>query len=167
MQLHYFDFVPPPGWNGFRLGRQVRLLPPNTPPADARCAIIVSPLLPRSAVLPPADTLITQTLEAECGLTKAEVLAKNGPMPTSSDHGLAGVYFDVQLNSPTLLTTVHERRLYVLLVDELCYYGLNYLSENATFAEHEATFWTAVRTIKPFSGRIASPSGEPYGHYGE
>lgn len=163
MELHYFDFVPPPGWNGFRLGRQVRLIPPNTPPTEATCAIIVSPLLPRSAALPPADVLFAQTLEAECAITKAEVLSKNGPVPANSDHGLAGISFDVRLKA----TTGSERRLYVLLVDELCYYGINYLSSETTFATHEDTFWTAVRTIKPFAGRIVSPGGKPFDHFGE
>lgn len=160
VQLHYFDFVPPPGWIGFRMGSQVRLIPPNTPPQDATCAIIVSPLVPRSAALPPAEVLFAQTLDAECALTKAEVLSKNGPMPAKSDHGLAGVSFDVRLQGPTGI----ERRLYVLLVDELCYYGLNYLSVEATFAAHEEAFWAAVRTIKPFAGRIVSAGGGPFDH---
>lgn len=163
MQLHYFDFVPPPGWNAFRLVRQVRLIPPNTRPQDATCALIVSPLVPRSAALPPADVLFEQTLAAETQLTKAEVLSKNGPMPTNSDQGLAGIYFDVRIKGATGI----ERRLYVLLVDELCYYALNYLATEDTFGVHEETFWTAVRSIKPFSGGVIAPGDKPFAHFGD
>lgn len=163
MQLHYFDFVPPPGWNAFRLGQQVRLIPPNTRPEEASSALIVSPLVPRSAALPPANVLFEQTLAAETDLTKAEVLSKNGPIPTSSDHGLAGIYFDVRIKGATGI----ERRLYVLLVDPLCYYGLNYRSAEDTFDAHEQAFWTAVRSIKPFSGRVITPVGKPFDHFGD
>jgi hypothetical protein len=163
MDLQYFDFVPPPGWNGFRLGRQVRLIPPNTSPEDATCAIIVSPLVPRSAALPPADVLIGQALDAEVALVKSEVLSKDGPTPTRSDHGLAGISYAVRLRGPTGI----ERRIYVMLLDELCYYGLSYLASEATFATHEETFWTAVRTIKPFVGQIVAASTNLFDHFSE
>ena len=148
---------------GFRLGRQVRLIPPNTPPTEATCAVIVSPLVPRSEALPPADVLLEQTLAAETALVHTEVLSKNGPTPTKSDHGLAGISYDVRVQGPTGI----ERRLYVLLVDELCYYGLNYLASEATFADHEQEFWAAVRTIKPFAGKIVPPSSTPFDHFNE
>jgi len=163
VQLHYFDFVPPPQWNGFRRDRQIRLIPPNTHPLDATCAIIVSPLVPRSAALPPADVLIEQTLDAEMAIVKSTVLSKNGPTPAKSDHGLAGISYDVRVQGPSGI----ERRIYVLLVDDLCYYGLSYLASEETFATHEQTFWTAVRTIKPFAGRIVPPSGTPFDHFNE
>lgn len=161
MNLHYFDFVPPAGWIGFRKVRQVRLIPPNTHPKDAACAIIVSPLAPRGPQLPPSDVLFEQTLAFELELTGAEVVAKNGPIPTKSDHGLAGIYFDVTLKAKTGT----ERRLYVLFADELCYYGLSYLSAIDKFAEHENDFWTSVRSIKPWAGRVIPPGGVPFSHY--
>jgi hypothetical protein len=163
VNLHYFDFVPPPGWSGFRRDNQVRLIPPNTVPEQAACAIIVSPLVPRSAALPPAEVLFEQTLRAECAITNAEVLTKNGPLPAHSDHGLSGVSFDVWLKTAAGI----ERRLYVLLVDELCYYSINYLSSEPAFAAYELVFWAAVRTIKPFAGRIVLPSGQPFDHFSE
>lgn len=161
MNLHYFDFTPPPGWIGFRKVKQVRLIPPNTHPKDATCAIIVSPLAPRGPLLPPADILLEQTLAFEHEVTGADVVAKHGPIPTKSDHGLAGVYFDVTLKAPTGT----ERRLYVLLVDELCYYGLSFLSVPSKFDEHVDEFWTATRSIKPWAGRVIPPGGVPFAHY--
>jgi len=154
VDLHYYDFDPPAGWNGFRAGSQVRLIPPNTPPPQARCAIIVSPLVPRSKALPAADVLIEQTLAAEAGLAGSQVEAKDGPRPVSTTTGLAGVWFDVRMRVKAGL----ERRIYVMFVDELCYYGISYLADEAVFDEHVETFWTAARSIRPFTGRLVPPS---------
>lgn len=163
MQLHYFDFVPPPRWNGFRIGRQVRLCPPETPPAEAKNFIVVSPLFPRSPSLPPADVLFEQALAFEVQNTPAKLLSRNGPVPTKSDHGLAGVYYEVTVEKPDHV----ERRLYVMLVDELCGYGLSYAGWSDVFDNHVEEFWTSVRTIKPFAGRIVTPTGKPFDHFGE
>jgi hypothetical protein len=163
VELHYFDFVPPPGWNGFRLGRQMRLIPPNTPPQSAPCAIIVSPLVPRSVALPPADILIEQTLAAEMAVVQSRVASQEGPTPARSEFGLAGVSYDVHVQGPTGM----EHRLYVLLVDNLCYYGLSYLASEDTFGTHVQAFWNAVATIKPFAGRIVTPAASPFDHYND
>ena len=176
MNLHYFDFEPPPEWSGFRKGAQIRLIPPFTHPDDAKVAIVVSPLVPRSEALPPAATLIQQTLDAETALYASRVRTQNGPMPTRSDHGLAGIYYDVVIDAgpasgpdggASIESATSDRRLYVMLVDELCYYGLSYIAQEAVFAEHVETFWRAVRTIKPFLGKIALPVGFPFDHFSE
>ncbi len=160
MKLHYFDFEPPTGWNGFRVGNQVRLIPPNMPPDKAHHAIIVSPLVPRTKRLPPAEVLIEQALAAEAKLTGAKVEDKQGPQPVKTTTGLAGVCFDVRVRIPAGL----ERRLYVMYADELCYYGLSYLAEAVRFDEHVETFWTAARSIKPFTGKLVELPPE-FAHY--
>ncbi len=163
MQLHYFDFVPPPRWNGFRIERQVRLCPPETHPNDAVNVIVVSPLLPRSPSLPSAKELHERKLAFETQLTGAKILSQNGPVPTKSDFGLAGMYFEDLLDLPVQ----SARRISVLLVDELCLYNLSYGASVEAFDTHIEAFWTSVRTIKPFRGKIFAPSGVPFDHFGE
>lgn len=163
MQLHYFDFVPPPRWNGFRVARQVRLCPPETRPEAAVNVIVVSPLVPRSPTLPSAVELHEQKLAYETGLTGAKILSKNGPVPTKSDYGLAGMYFEETLDIPVQ----SARRVSVLLVDEICLYNLSYGASIEAFDKHIEDFWTSVRTIKPFSGRVITPTGKPFDHFGE
>lgn len=160
MKLHYFDFDPPAGWNGFRVRNQIRLVPPNTPPDRTHHAIVVSPLVPRTAVLPPAATLIQKALAAETNLTGAKVEDSQGPQPVKTDTGLAGVCFDVRVRIPAGL----ERRLYVMYADEVCYYGISYLAEAARFDEHVEAFWTAARSIKPFAGKLVDIPPD-FAHY--
>lgn len=163
MELHYFDFEPPARWIGFRMGRQIRLIPPDTSPADARCAIVVSPLVPRTPGLPPAAALIEQALDAEARIVGTRVLERHGPSPARSDHGLAGVSYEVRAEGPSGV----ERRRYVMLVDDVCCYGLSYAAAEAAFEAHAATFDAAVRTIKPFAGRLVPPAPPPFEHFGE
>jgi hypothetical protein len=163
VQLHYFDFVPPSRWNGFRIGRQVRLCPPDTPPAEAKNFIVVSPLFPRAPGLPSAETLFDQALAFELQNTQAKLVRKNGPVPTKSDHGLAGIYFEATVEKPDHV----ENRLYVMLADDLCNYGLSYAGWTDVFDKYVDDFWTSVRTIKPFIGRLVMPAGKPFDHFGE
>ena len=156
--LHYPDLTPPAGWTYVRQGSQIRLAPPGTPHALATAAIIVSPLLARHERLPPPAELIAMAITVE-EKNSLQISRRLGPMATKTDSGLEGVYFEIWgfagPNRP------EEHRLYVLLADALCYYGINYVASVAAFAEHEATFWATARSIQPFRGRVAPPPASP------
>lgn len=162
-KLFYPDLDPAPGWPGFRAGTQMRLIPPDTPPQQAEAAIIVSPLLARSNVLPGPAKLIEQTLAAELQGGEIELVDKSGPVVFEATSGLEGLFFEVRLRGRTGV----EQRIYLLLVDELCYYGINFLASEAVFHTYEEAFWTMAKTIRPFKGKIAAPDGGAFGHYGE
>ncbi len=162
--LHYPDLIPLTGWTGYRAGTQQRYIAPEDTPELARRAIIVSPLLPRSDRLPSAQALIEQTLAAEVKLNGLEILESHGPAPISVSSGLSGVKFEVRVRAGGSQKAAVEQRIYVLLVDDDYYYGINYLAAEDIFDEHQAAFWQMVDTIRPV---CTQPSPTPFDHYND
>jgi hypothetical protein len=156
--LHYPDIVPPPDWTYFRVGPQIRLIPPGTRRDTATAAIIISPLVPRQPQMPAPEVLIPMAIEAEAKVS-FEITAQAGPTPVETATGLSGASFDVsgyaRPSGPV------EHRLYVMLADPLCYYGVSYLANQAASGEHVAAFWSVVQSVRPFDGRIAPDQPRP------
>jgi hypothetical protein len=156
--LHYPDIVAPHGWTYFRAGPQIRLIPPGTRRDTATATIIVSPLVPRQPQMPAPEVLIQMAIEAEAKMS-FEITAQVGPTPATTATGLAGASYDVTGYARPAGTVEH--RLYVMLADALCYYGVSYLASQATFAEHTADFWAVVQSVRPFEGRVAADQTRP------
>ncbi|MCE9577583.1 MAG: hypothetical protein K8W52_30820 [Deltaproteobacteria bacterium] len=153
--LQYPDLVPPPEWTYFRVGAQVRLIPPGTRADTAPVAIIISPLVPRQPQMPGPEMLVRMALEAEAQAS-FEITAQLGPTPIETDTGLRGVSFDV--TGYARPSRPVEHRLYVMLADDVCFYGISYLASPGAFETHLATFWHTVHSVRPFAGRAAAPS---------
>lgn len=157
-QLQYPDIDPPQNWTYFRAGPQIRLIPPGTRQDTAEHAIIISPIVPRLPQMPGLATLIEQAIDAESRVS-FEVTAKVGPTPFTTTTGLSGVSYDVsgyaRPNRPA------ERRIYVMLEDEKCLYGVSYLAAPAQFDEHVETFWAVAKSVRPFDGRVVPPAPYP------
>ena len=49
-----------------------------------------------------------------------------------------------------------EHRIYVMLGDDRCLYGVSYLSSQAAFSEHLDTFWSVVQSVRPVESRQAT-----------
>ncbi len=156
--LSYPDLVPPPAWTYFRVGAQVRLIPPGTRADTAPVAIIVSPLVPRQPQMPGPEMLVRMALEAEAQAS-FEITEQLGPTPIATDTGLVGVSFDV--SGYARPSRPVEHRLYVMLADDVCFYGVSYLASPAAFDEHKAAFWRTVHSVRPFAGKIGPPAPPP------
>jgi len=152
-QLEYPDLVPPTGWTYFRMGPQIRLIPPGTRGDTSPVAIIISPFVARQPQMPPPETLIQMALDAEARLS-FEVTAQTGPTPIQTPTGLSGASLDVQ-GYPRPARPM-EHRLYVMLADAQCYYGVSYLASPPAFDEHVAAFWALANSIRPFEGRATA-----------
>src|SRR5262245_46278286 len=99
--------------------------------------------------MPPPAELVEAAILTEAR-QRLEIVTQRGPEATRADSGLAGIFYDVtgyvRPRSPI------ERRLYVMLSDELCHYSVSYLAYEEAFEEHVATFWKTARSIRPFRG---------------
>jgi hypothetical protein len=150
----YPDLVPPRGWNPYRQGFQIRLVPPGGEPEVAEATIVVSPIVPRHPQLPAPEKLVETAIFTEAR-QRFEVLEQKGPLKAKSDHGLEGVLYEVygypRPKQP------RERRLYVLLADKVCYYSLSYLGSETGYAKHVDVFWAVVASVRPFQGTVRHP----------
>ncbi|MCS6914345.1 MAG: hypothetical protein NZ890_14010 [Myxococcota bacterium] len=162
--LHYPDLLPPPGWTWQRQGSHMALLPPaDAPPAT----ILLSPLLARHERLPAPERLIEMALALEEEIRFA--VTDRGPFhPVEADTGLRGVYLEV--GGYVRPASTPERRIYVVYVDQVCYYGINYLAPAGSFAVHQAAFWAAARSVRPVPAAALVPpqppaASCPVGHY--
>lgn len=131
------------------------MMPPGLPPEGAPLAIVVSPLVGRQPKLPPPELLIQMALEAEAKVA-FEITQQLGPTAIATATGLAGVSFDV--TGYVRPAGAVERRIYVMLADQVCCYGLTYLAQgDALFAHHLAAFWAVVQSVRPFEGKVGAP----------
>jgi hypothetical protein len=163
--IHYPDLTPPPGWTHFRLGLQVRLIPPGTTADTSVAAIVISPLVPRQPNIPPPEKLIEEAIFYE-SREHFEVEEQKGPSSIKSASGLAGVSYEV-VGYPRPAFP-RERRLYVMYADALCYYGVSYLAQEDAFGKYDKLFWTVAKSVKPFQGAVVAPEvGSPFGQYRE
>lgn len=158
MSTHYPDLVAPRGWTYFRVGTQIRLIPPGTRADTAAQTIIVSPLVARTPQMPGAAMLIQLALEAEAKVS-FEITAQGTPGEVTTATGLRGASLEVTGYARPAHPV--ERRIYVMLIDDLCLYGLSYLASAAAFDEHVGTFWALVESVKPFVGRQAGAPPTP------
>ena len=154
-EVHYPDLVAPTGWGSGTQGLQVRLVPPGASVDDASVAIVISPLVPRQPLLPPPDKLIEEAIFAEAR-RRFEVISQKGPTPEKAASGLVGVAYEV-LGYPRPRWP-REKRNYVMYSDSLCYYGISYLAREESWKEHIDAFWATARSIRPFRGKILSPT---------
>lgn len=140
---HAYAFTIPKGWHLFYVAKQARLAPDEAglkqPPA-----IILSPLLSRTADLPGPVTGFEEALAYELKLGSAKLLQKTGPFPTRSDFGLTGFYFSVRLDRETGV----ENRFYVFLMDEYWEYGMGFTASDEMLERYGADFWRAVSSIR-------------------
>src|SRR6266581_7086032 len=109
--IHYPDVTPPPGWTHFRLGLQVRLIPPGDTGDTALAAIVISPLVPRQPNVPPSEKLIEEAIFYEAR-EHFEVEDQKGPSSVKSASGLTGVSYEV-VGYPRPAFP-RERRVYVM-----------------------------------------------------
>jgi hypothetical protein len=162
--VQYPDLQPPPRWNHFRQGLQVRLIPPEARPEDAPASIVVSPLVPRLPHLLPIDKLVEAAIFAE-SRQRFEVLSQKGPQKAKAEAGLTGVIYEIHGYPRPQFP--REKRIYVMYADEVCYYGLSYLAAEAAYDAHLQTFWAVAGSVRPYQGRLvvaqgASPLGAMY-----
>jgi len=152
------DLTSPPGWTGFALPPQVRLIPPGTTKASARATIIVSPIAPRLPRMPPLDQLIAQAIDAEASL-RLDILERTGPNPAPSDTGLHGISCELRVRDRN--GGEEQRRVYALYCDDKFYYGINYMAFGSEHDKHLDTFWKTARSMRPFVGAVVPPTAPP------
>ena len=116
---------------------------------------MISPLVPRQPLLPPPSQLIEEAIFAE-SRRRFEVVTQKGPTPEKSTTGLTGVAYEV-VGYPRPRWP-REKRIYVMYADSLCYYGVSYLAREERWKDHVEAFWATARSIRPFRGRILTPT---------
>lgn len=171
--LEYPDLVPPRGWTYQQVGSQVRLHPPEGP-ADA-VAIVLAPLLARHPGLPPPEQMLGQALDVEAAADEDgddeaggfQVSDRGAVEPFETAGGLRGLRLVVRgqrRGEPP------ERRVYLLLTDEVCHYGVSYVAREEVFEQHLPAFVEAARSLRPFAGHAlappaVAPAASPMGNY--
>lgn len=135
------------------MGTLVQYSPPEEIAERAKAAIYVSPLVARHAGLPSPERLIAMAIEAEAA-QRIRLTDFREPVPFFADTGLSGLGVEIGCIVPA--TGARERRLYIMLSDELCYYGLNYMATPEVFLEHLALALATARSIRPFKGRAVT-----------
>lgn len=136
--------TPPLGWGYARQGVAIHLVPPGAVVGHARATIVVAPMVPVSAQMPPPDVVIDQALNAERARQGLVVAEDTGAVAVSSASGLRGVRREVVVVHPG---GARQRRAYVMYRDGTWLYGVTYLADEATWATFLPTFDAAASTV--------------------
>ncbi len=148
--LHYPELSPPLEWRVGRHATQIQLLPPGERAEAPQAAVYVSPLVARHANLPSAERLIAKAIEAEAA-NRIKLTDFREPVSFVADSGLSGLC--VEIACVVVPTQARERRQYIMLTDELCYYGISYIAAPEVFERYLPQYQAVARSIRPFNGR--------------
>lgn len=141
--------APPAGWTFGRQGKAIRLVPPGALLDQSPAAIIVSPLLARSAQLPEPVAMVAAALGAETSRTGARLVAQDPVAPARAASGLDGVRISLSLRRTDGQV---ERRVYVLYRDERWLYGISLIADDGVFGTWLPTFDAAAASVLPYTG---------------
>ncbi len=151
--LRYPELTPPAGFAQAQFGTLLQFLPPGESKDAPLAAMYLSPLLARAPHLPSSERLIALAIEAEMK-QRIRLTDFREPSPFATSTGLSGL--SVEIACIVVPTQARERRLYIMLTDDLCYYGINYIATPEVFDRHLPHYLAAAGSIRPFSGRAVT-----------
>ena len=113
--LRYPELTPPAGFAQAQFGTLLQFLPPGESKDAPLAAMYLSPLLARAPHLPSSERLIALAIEAEMKQRiRLTDFREPSPLPPARASGLS-----VEIACIVVPTQARERRLYIMLTDDL------------------------------------------------